>query len=122
MSKPNMIWRVLKAKCPNCSKGNIFLNKSVFPLSGMLKTVDHCTNCGQKINTGNDSAPGMNYALSVIVYFLGFVSYACIWGITYKDNSFIYSFIFSTIIVVLVQPWLMRLSKAIYIYIFIRSH
>lgn len=122
MPKPNTIWCVLNAKCPTCGKGEIFLNKKVFPLSNMLKTVDYCNNCGQKINTGNDSAPGMNYALSVVVYILGFILYACIWDITYKDNSFIYSFIFSTIIVILVQPWLMRLSKAIYIYIFIKSH
>lgn len=88
----------------------------------MLTTVDHCSNCGQKIKTGNDSAPGMNYAVSVIVYILGFILYACIWGISYKDNSFIYSFIFATVIVILSQPWLMRLSKVIYIYIFVKSH
>jgi len=122
MSKPNIIRHVLKAKCPNCGKGDIFLNKKVFPLSSMLKTVDYCSNCEQKINTGNDSAPGMNYALSVVAYILGFALYACIWDITYKDNSFIYSFIFSTVIVILAQPWLMRLSKVIYIYIFIKSH
>ena len=122
MPKPNTIWCVLNAKCPTCGKGEIFLNKKVFPLRNMLKTVDYCNNCGQKINTGNDSAPGMNYALSVVVYILGFFLYACIWNITYKDNSFIYSFIFSTLIVILAQPWLMRLSKVIYIYIFIKSH
>jgi len=30
MSKPNIIRHVLKAKCPNCGKGDIFLNKKVF--------------------------------------------------------------------------------------------
>ncbi len=108
---------ILNGKCPKCRRGNIYLNKGVFPLGGSLKTVDHCPDCRQKINV-SDNAPGINYALSVVVYFFGFVLYACIWGITYKDNSFITSFLFSTAIVVLLQPWLMRLSKTIYIYLF----
>lgn len=119
MPKPILI-SVLRGRCPKCREGYIYQNKSVFPLNGTLKVVDHCPVCGQKIKTETDSAPGMNYALSVVVYVLGFILYASIWGITYKNNSFIYSFIFSTVIVILCQPWLMRLSKTIYLYLFIK--
>jgi uncharacterized protein (DUF983 family) len=119
---PSLLPGILNARCPKCGKGKIFQNKGVFPLGSSLKTVDHCPVCGQKIKTGNDNAPGINYALSVVVYVLGFILYACIWDITYKDNSFIYSFMFATAIVILCQPWLMRLSKTIYIYMFIKFH
>jgi uncharacterized protein (DUF983 family) len=112
---------ILKEKCPACKTGDIYVNKTVFPLSGSLKTVDNCAHCGQKIKV-NDSAPGINYALSVVVYILAIILYALIWGITYKDNSFIYSFLFSTAIVIVLQPWLMRFSKTIYIYLFTKFH
>ena len=115
--QPSALSGILRSKCPKCRKGNIFVNKTVFPLGTCLRTVTECSNCGQKI-TGEASAPGMNYALSVIVYILCFVLYALIFGITYKDYSMYYSLIASTVIVILVQPWLMRLSKVIYLYIF----
>ena len=111
---------ILGMRCPKCKEGKLFVNKTILPLTTCLRTVDHCPVCGQKINTGNDSAPGVNYALSVIVYALGFILYALIWGITYKDYSIYYSLAFSTLLVIVLQPWLMRLSKVIYIYLYVK--
>lgn len=108
---------IINGRCPKCRKGKIYIQDSVFPLNGTLKTVNYCS-CGQKIKIeGHENAPGINYAVSVVVYALATMLYVYIWGITYKNNSFIYAFIFSTVIVVLLQPWLMRLSKTLYIYV-----
>lgn len=106
-------------RCPKCREGRIFINKSIFPLSECLKINETCTVCGQKLKT-SDNAPSMNYVLSVLVYFAGFIIYALIWGITYKDNSIYYSLAFSTCLVILLQPWLMRLSRVIYLYLFLK--
>lgn len=115
-----MIAGILKGKCPKCGKGDIYVNKSVFPLGKCMAMAEQCPECGQKLKSKNDNAPGMNYAISVVVYALGFVLYALIWGINAKDNSMIYSFAFATMLVILLQPWLMRLSKNIYLYLFVR--
>lgn len=115
-----MISAILKGKCPKCQEGDIYVNKSVFPLSKCMALVDHCPKCGQKIKSKNDNAPGMNYAVSVVVYALGFIIYALIWGISATDNSMIYSFVFATVLVIILQPWLMRLSKTIYLYLFVK--
>ena len=77
---PTVLPSILRAKCPNCRRQKIYLHKSVFPLKDALKTLDYCTNC--KIKIRSENAPGINYALSVVVYFLGFILYASIWGIT----------------------------------------
>lgn len=62
---------------------------------------------------------GINYALTVLILFLNILWYWPIFGITYKDNSII-TFLFTSIaIVCLIQPWLMRLSRVIYLYFFI---
>lgn len=115
-----MIAGIFKGKCPKCGKGNIYVNKSVFPLKKCMALVDNCAVCGQRITSKTDNAPGMNYAVSVVVYALGFIIYALIWGINAMDNSMIYSFLFATGLVILLQPWLMRLSKTIYLYLFIK--
>lgn len=114
------IVRILKMKCPYCGKGDIFINKHILPLNTLLRTVDSCTVCHKKIKQENDSAPGMNYAFTVIVYFLCFVAYAAIFGITYKDYSIYYALASSTTIVILSQPWIMRLSKVVYLNIFLK--
>lgn len=114
-----MIGGIIKGKCPKCGKGSIYVNKSVFPLKECVKTVANCSECGQKITPKKDDAPGMNYAVSVVVYAVGFLVYELIWGISSQDNSMIYSFLFATGLVVVLQPWLMRISKTIYLYLFI---
>ncbi len=118
--KMNLLGRIVKTKCPRCGKGDMFVNKSVFPLSQCFKTHQSCASCRQPIKGITDSAPTINYALSVIAYAMGFVIYALIWGITYKDNSIYHSLIFSTVLVIVLQPWLIRYSKVIYLYLYIK--
>lgn len=110
-----LISGIFKGKCPKCRTGSLYQHKSVFPLKTTLKTVDHCSVCQQKII--KEYAPGMNYAVSVVVYALGFIFYQIIWGLSFMDNSVIYAFVFSTVLIILLQPWLMRLSKTIYLYL-----
>ncbi len=95
----------------------MFLNKSVFPLSQSMKMVDSCDICGYVVKDKSNSAPGMNYALTVVAYVIVVILYALIFGITYKDNSFIYCFFTSTAIVILIQPWLIRFSKILYLHV-----
>lgn len=108
---------ILKMKCPKCKEGNIFVNKHILPLGTCLRTVDSCPVCGHQIKKEASSAPGMNYALTVVAYILCFVLYALCFGITYVDYSIFYALATSTIIVILLQPWLMRISKVLYLYI-----
>lgn len=117
VSGSGLITGIFRGKCPKCKKGELYQNKSVFPLKATLKTVDHCSVCQQKIR--KEYAPGMNYVISVIVYAIGFIFYQLVWGLSFMDNSVIYAFIFSTLLIILFQPWLMRLSKTVYLYIFI---
>ncbi len=120
-SKPSFISGVLRMKCPHCGKGSIFVHKSVFPLKTCLRTHEKCTECGQEYTSKSNNAPGMNYALTSVAYILCFVAYALIFGLSYYDNSIYYALIASTAVILILQPWLMRLGKVIYLYIFSRS-
>ena len=108
-------------KCPTCRKGDVFVNKHVFPLGKCLAMVDHCSVCGHKMKHESNNGGGINYALTVMLFFLNLLWYVPIFHITfigYNDYSLYYYLITSTVVVILLQPWLMRLSRMIYIYLF----
>ncbi|HXS36976.1 MAG TPA: hypothetical protein VN721_09760 [Flavipsychrobacter sp.] len=117
--KPLLLTGLVGMKCPNCRKGNVFVNKSVLPLGKCLAMVDNCSVCGQKMKYESNNGGGINYALTMMLFFLNLLWYWPIFGLSYKDNSIFYFLIASIIVVIVLQPWLMRLSRMIYLYMFI---
>lgn len=119
---PALVPSIAKMKCPNCRKGHMFTNKSVFPLNKMLDMPERCPVCGQKfeLEVGFYYGTGyVSYALSVGLFFFNLIWYWLIFGLSFQDNSMIYYFITSTVIVVLLQPWLMRISRVLYLNMFV---
>jgi uncharacterized protein (DUF983 family) len=120
---PNLLTSILKMKCPNCRRGDMFSQKSLFPLKHCLTMPERCANCGQKmeLQIGFYYGTGyVSYALSVALFVFNLVWYWALFGISYQDNS-IYSYLVTSIaIVLLLQPLIMRLSRVLYLYIFVR--
>jgi uncharacterized protein (DUF983 family) len=122
-TKLHILPSILKSKCPNCRKGNMFTNKSYFPLNKLLQMPEHCPVCGQKyeLEVGFYYGTGyVSYGLSVALSVFNFLWYGLLIGLSYKDYSFFYCLITSTAIVILLQPWLMRLSRVLYLYMFVK--
>lgn len=117
--KPMLIPAMLTMKCPSCRKSTVFVNKSLFPFSSLLKMKDECEVCGQKMKSESNNGGGINYALTVSIFFLNLLWYWPLFGLSYKDNSVFYYLTTSTIVVVLMQPWLMRLSRMVYLYLYV---
>lgn len=120
MSEPNALVSFCKMRCPKCRQGFVFANKSVFPLGKCIDLAGKCAVCGQEMHLESNKGGGINYALTMSLFFLNVLWYHPLFGLSYKDNSFIY-FIFSSIaVVVLAQPWLIRYSRLIYLYFLIK--
>lgn len=120
---PGYLTSAVKMKCPNCRKGNMFTNKSIFPLGKMLDMPEHCPVCGQKyeLEVGFYYGTGyVSYALSVGLFFFNLLWYWLIFGISFADNSLYYYFATSVTIVILLQPWLMRISRVLYLGMFVK--
>ena len=117
--KPFVLISLFQAKCPSCRKGKVFVNKSVFPLGQLVKLKPNCEVCGQKLISEQNNGGGINYALTVMLFFLNLLWYWPIFGISYKDHSVETYLVTSIVIVVLLQPWLMRISRVIYLYFYI---
>ncbi len=83
---------------------------------------DQCPVCGQKF----DLEPGfwygtgyVSYALMVALSATTFVAWWVIIGISTDDNRIFYWLIFNAVLIVVLQPWFMRLSRVIYLNFFV---
>lgn len=124
MSKvPSAFKGFVQLKCPNCRKGNMFTNKSIFPLGHMLDMPERCPECNLKyeLETGFWFGTGyISYGISVALIVALAVAFAVLYGFSWRDNSI---FIFMGLMVafmVIMQPILMRYSRAIYLRIFVK--
>ncbi len=110
-------------KCPNCRKGKMFSQKSIFPLKNLLDMPERCEVCNQKfeIEPGFWYGTGyVSYAISVGLIFCLAVIFALTVGFSWKNNSiYIFIGIMITAMVVL-QPWIMRYSRVLYLYVFVK--
>lgn len=110
-------------KCPNCRKGNMFTNKSIFPLGQLLKMPEHCPVCGQKmeLEIGFYYGTGyVSYGLSVAVAVFNIVWFAIFVGFSWKDNSMFWYLGITIAMLLLLQPLLMRYSRVLYLYMFVK--
>lgn len=120
---PNRIVSMAKMKCPNCHTGNMYKNNSILPLGEFMQMPEHCSECGLRfeLETGFWFGTGyVSYALSVATIFILAVIFALTYGFTWRDNSI---FIFIGLMVsslVLLQPWIMRYARVLYIYFFVK--
>lgn len=117
--KPSLLPALLTMKCPSCRQSTVFVNKSIFPLNKLVELKDECEVCGEKMKSESNNGGGINYALTMMLFFLNLLWYWPLFGLSYEDNSVFYYLGVSTLVVILAQPYLMRLSRMLYLYIYI---
>jgi uncharacterized protein (DUF983 family) len=113
--KPLLIPALVRMKCPNCRRGDIF-TQSTFPLKGNLHLHEHCPHCGMKMVKESNNGFGINYVLTVLTIILNILWYWPIFGISYMDNSIFYFLATSVTVTILLQPWYLRLSRTLFLY------
>ncbi|MBV8255845.1 MAG: DUF983 domain-containing protein [Chitinophaga sp.] len=123
-TRPNYFLSMLTMKCPRCRKGPMFKDSNPFhfKLSKIFDMHDNCPVCGQKyeLEAGFWFGTGyVSYALSVAFSVFNLIWYAVFFGISWRDNSILIWLGINGVLLVLIQPWLMRLSRAIYLYFFV---
>ena len=62
----------------------------------------------------------VSYGLSVAYLVITFILWKIIIGMSIDDNRFFWWMGFSIVSLVVLQPWLMRLSRVMYIYFFVK--
>lgn len=83
---------------------------------------EHCPVCQQKYDMEQGFWYGtgyVSYALAVAVSVTTFVAWYVLIGISINDNRIFWWLGVNTFLLVVLQPWLMRLSRVIYIRFFV---
>lgn len=124
-SKPGYFLSLFRQKCPRCRTGDMFQTKSPYDLKRFMKMNDKCTVCGQVMEIEIGFYYGtsyISYALSVALSAATFVAWLVLIGFSLqdKDNRLFYWIGFNAVFLLLLQPWLMRLSRALWLSFFVK--
>jgi hypothetical protein len=94
-----------------------------FGLKHILHMPDRCPVCNQKyeMETGFWYGTGyVSYALTVAISVASFIAWWVLIGLSINDKRIYGWLAFNAILLFVIQPWLMRISRVIYLYFFVR--
>ena len=121
--KPNYFLSVIKHRCSRCRTGDMFQTKRIFNLKQFMKMHARCPICHQFL----ELEPGFYYGTSYVSYVLTvvlsvatFIAWWVIIGFSLNDNRLFWWLGFNTVILLLCQPYLMRLSRSIWLSFFVK--
>ena len=112
----------LNNRCPRCREGKLFQYPTNFAYKNNLDMNKDCPVCGQptEIEVGFYYGTGyVSYALTVALTVSTLVAWWVLIGISTEDNRIFYWLIFNSIALLVLQPWMMRLSRVIYMRFFV---
>ena len=109
--------------CPRCRKGKLFQHRLSLKLKKNMLMNKYCPVCGQpsEIEVGFYYGTSyVSYVMTVLLSVLSFITWLFTIGMSLNDNRFFYWLGFNAFFLILLQPWLMRLSRSFWISWFIK--
>lgn len=110
-------------KCPRCRRGPMFNNNNPWKLKRMLDMPENCPVCSQRYEIEPGFFYGtayVSYALTVAISVATFVAWYVLIGMSTEDNRFFWWMGINIFLLIFLQPWLMRLSRVIYLSFFVK--
>ncbi|MCW3107607.1 MAG: hypothetical protein JWQ09_2113 [Segetibacter sp.] len=107
-------FKLFTCKCPRCRKGDMFEDKNPWHLKKTMKMNKECPVCGQPLDIEVGFYFGSSYvayALTVALSVATFVAWWVLVGFSLYDNRIFYWLTLNAILLVAVQPYLMRVSR-----------
>jgi uncharacterized protein (DUF983 family) len=119
---PNIVLSVLQNKCPRCRRGKLYRSGNTYDLRNFMKMNERCPECGQPL----DMEPGfyygtnmVSYALAVLISVASFILWWIIIGFSLQDKRFFLWLGINAVLLVVLQPPLMRLSRTVWLAFFV---
>jgi uncharacterized protein (DUF983 family) len=114
---------VLSCRCPRCREGKLFQHPLSISARKNLQMNKDCPVCGQPTEIEVGFYYGTSYVSYVLTVGLSIATLIAWWliiGLSVNDNRFFYWMGFNAVFLVALQPWLMRLSRSLWISWFVR--
>lgn len=113
---------LFKNKCPHCRQGDLFCTKSPYT-KGFMKMHPNCSKCNQRTELEQGFYYGsayVSYALTVALSVATFVAWYVLIGMGLDDNRVFWWMGLNAFFLIALQPWLMRLSRTIWLSFFVK--
>lgn len=117
LKKGTKQYSILTGTCPRCQEESMYMNKNPYVMTEIMDMHETCSHCGLRYKMEPNfffGAMYVSYALAVAVGVAAFVVSFLLIGTTIKT-----SFISIVVALVLLMPWIIRMSRNIYINFFI---
>ena len=121
--KPSYLLSVLGNRCPRCRTGRMFKEKNPYNLGKIVLMNEACPTCGQltEIETGFYYGTGyVSYALTVAFSVGSFIAWWVLIGFSLDDTRFFWWMGVNAVMLLLLQPLIMRLSRSLWLSWFVR--
>ncbi len=121
--KHGYLWGIFNLKCSRCRSGNMFQHKSAYHLKAFMKMNEYCPACGQRMEVEPGFYYGtgyVSYALTVAFSASTFVAWWVLIGVSFDDNRGFWWLGINAILLVILQPWIMRFSRAVWLSFFVK--
>lgn len=109
--------------CPRCREGKLFTNPVSIQLKKNMEMNKTCPVCGQATEIEVGFYYGTSYVSYALTVALSVASLVVWWltiGLSIEDNRFFYWIGANAILLLCLQPWLMRVSRSLWISWFVR--
>jgi uncharacterized protein (DUF983 family) len=117
LKKGSKLYSILTGSCPRCQKESMYLDNNLLHLSKILKMNDHCSHCGLKYQIEPSFfygamyvSYGLNVAIGIAAFVVAFVLF---------NASIGTAFVTIVLSIIVLYPLVMRLSRSIYINMFV---
>ncbi|WP_456314726.1 DUF983 domain-containing protein [Pseudomonas shirazensis] len=117
LKKGSKLNSILTGSCPKCQNESMYSDKNPLNLTKVLKMNDHCSHCGLKYQIEPSFFYGamyVSYGLNVAVGIAAFIVSFVFFKTTIEQ-----SFIAIVISLIVLFPFVLRLSRNLYINMFI---
>jgi uncharacterized protein (DUF983 family) len=115
--KGSKLYSIWHNKCPRCQEGDFFVKPAGFRFKDNLKTHENCSNCGLKYMI----EPSFFYGAMYVSYAITVAMAVAVFVICQLfDLSLVASLIGILVVLILANPFVMRVSRLLYINMFIR--
>lgn len=120
---PGYLIAVLTNKCPRCRQGFLYKEKNPYKLKSVVDMNEACPSCGQPTDIEVGFYYGtsyVSYALAVAVCVASFIAWWVLIGFSFKDSRFFWWMGINAVLLIVIQPMLMRLSRTLWLSWFVK--
>jgi hypothetical protein len=113
---------VMSCRCPRCREGKLFAHPLAFRFKRNMEMHERCPECGQPtdIEVGFYYGTGyVSYLIALLITALFFLVWFLTIGFSFHDRRFLVWITTNSVLLFVLQPWLMRFSRVLWLSFFV---